>query len=48
MAPWSARQADEERVRKWLHTPPERILILTGPKGAGKASLVAKVRLGLT
>lgn len=33
---WSARQADEEKVAKWLNSKPDRLLFLTGPKGAGK------------
>lgn len=40
---WSAREADEEKVRKWLNSSPDRILFLTGPKGAGKQALVKKL-----
>jgi hypothetical protein len=40
---WNSRQADEERVNKWLHSIPDRVLFLTGPKGAGKQALVKKI-----
>lgn len=40
---WSAREADQEKVDKWLASIPDRILFLTGPKGSGKAALVKKV-----
>lgn len=40
---WNSRQQDEERVNKWLHSIPDRVLFLTGPKGAGKQSLVKKI-----
>ena len=40
---WSAREADEEKVSKWLNSKPDRILFLTGPKGAGKPALVKKL-----
>ena len=40
---WSSRQADEEKVRKWLNSKPDRLLFLTGPKGAGKQALVKKL-----
>ena len=40
---WSSRQADEENVRKWLNSNPDRLLFITGPRGAGKQSLVKKL-----
>lgn len=40
---WSGRKMDEDKVTKWLHSVPDRILFLTGPKGAGKLALVDKV-----
>jgi len=43
---WSAREADEEKVRKWLQSSPDRILFLTGPKGAGKQALIKKLTAG--
>ena len=40
---WSAREADEEKVNRWLHSIPDRLLFITGAKGAGKQALVRKV-----
>ena len=40
---WSAREADEEKVNRWLHSVPDRLLFITGAKGAGKQALVRKV-----
>ena len=40
---WSAREADEEKVVKWLTSIPDRLLFITGAKGAGKQALVKKV-----
>jgi hypothetical protein len=40
---WSSRQADEEKVRKWLNSNPDRLLFITGPRGAGRQSLVKKL-----
>ena len=39
---WSGRKLDEEKVIKWLHSVPDRILFLTGPKGTGKSALIDK------
>lgn len=46
LPPWGARAADEDQLRRWLHSPVEKIMVLTGPKGAGKEALVAKVTSG--
>ena len=42
-ASWSAREADEEKVNRWLLSIPDRLLFITGAKGAGKQALVRKV-----
>ena len=40
---WSAREADEAKVEKWLSAVPDRLLFITGAKGAGKQALVKAV-----
>ena len=40
---WSAREADEAQVRKWLNSKPDRLLFLTGPRGAGSLALIQKL-----
>ena len=40
---WSSREADEAKVTKWISAIPDKILFLTGAKGAGKQALVKKV-----
>ena len=37
---WSAREADEAAVMKWMTSIPDRLLFITGAKGAGKQALV--------
>ena len=43
---WSAREADEEAVLKWLTSIPDRLLFITGAKGAGKQALVKQCTQG--
>ncbi|KAF8962253.1 mitochondrial escape protein 2 [Entomortierella lignicola] len=37
---WREREAEEEKLRKWLRNPPETFAIVQGPRGAGKSDMV--------
>jgi hypothetical protein len=40
---WSARAADEAKVKQWMDSTPDSILFLAGPKGCGKQAVIQQL-----
>ncbi|KAF9435047.1 mitochondrial escape protein 2 [Entomortierella beljakovae] len=40
---WREREEEEEKLRKWLRSPPETFAIVQGPRGSGKTDMVEYV-----
>ncbi|KAF9115099.1 mitochondrial escape protein 2 [Mortierella sp. AM989] len=43
---WREREVDEEKLRNWLHVPPETFAVIYGPRGSGKTEMVKKAIKG--
>ncbi|CAI2171431.1 19627_t:CDS:10 [Funneliformis geosporum] len=43
LSAWKEREQEESKLQNWLKEPPETFIVLLGPTGSGKSSLINKV-----